>query len=311
MLFSAGVLLVLGLLASVQRAFSQDTVKDEKRDAAILWEPVDIPSRNLFHGPTSDGIRPNLKGMTFIGRQSGGNNLKYRVKDGSGREWVVKIADESRPEVAAVRLMWAIGYHTEIDQLVPQINIEKIGRYSNARFEARPESVKRGERWSWTTNPFIGTPEFNGLKLMMALIDNWDLKDDNNVILTEGGKSYYVVSDLGATFGSLAKRPQSRSGRSVGKVEGFTKTGFIKGTHDGILDLAYNGMADHLMKDISVEHARWLADLLIQLTDAQIKDAFRAANFSDEDADDYAWVVRERIKELDRVTRATEEAVKK
>ena len=196
--------------------------------------------------------------------------------------------------------------HTEIDQLVPEINIEKIGRYGNARFEARPAEVKRGERWSWTSNPFTGTPEFDGLKLMMALIDNWDLKDDNNVIFRENGKSYYMVSDLGATFGSLAKRPQSKSGRSVGSVDGFTKAAFIKGTHDGVIELAYNGMADNLMKGISVEHARWLASLLVQLTDAQIKDAFRAANYSDKDADDYTWALRERIKELDRITRTAE-----
>jgi hypothetical protein len=57
---------------------------------------------------------------------------------------------------------------------------------------------------------------------------------------------------------------------------------FIKGSRDGVIDFEYNGMADQLLKGIKVEHGRWLADLLLQLSDQQIRDAFRAANYSDE-----------------------------
>src|SRR5688572_9167685 len=134
---------------------SGQQASEMKTSGAILWEPVDIPSRDLFRGPTSEGIQPALEKVSFLGRQPGGNNLKYRVKDQNGREWVIKIADESQAEIAAVRLIWAIGYHTEIDHLVPRINIQKIGSYKNVRFEARPDSIKRGERWSWKNNPHI------------------------------------------------------------------------------------------------------------------------------------------------------------
>jgi hypothetical protein len=51
---------------------------------AVLWEPVDIPSRNLFLGPTSEGIIPALEKVTFLGRQSGGTNLKYKIRDANG-----------------------------------------------------------------------------------------------------------------------------------------------------------------------------------------------------------------------------------
>ena len=141
-------------------AEAQQTIEVKADSNAVLWEPVDIPSRNLLLGPTSEGIVPALDKVTFLGRQSGGNNLKYRIKDANDREWVVKIADESRAEVAAVRLLWAIGYRTEIDQIVKRLNIQKIGSFKNARFEARPETRKRGERWSWTakaSTPAVGT----------------------------------------------------------------------------------------------------------------------------------------------------------
>lgn len=272
------------------------------QEGAVIWEPVDVSSRNLFFGPLSEGVTPALEKVAFLGRQPGGNNLKYRIKDANDREWVVKIADESQAEVAAVRLLWAIGYKTEIDQIVKRINIDKIGSYKNARFEARPEFQKRGERWSWDNNPFAGTREFDGLKLMMAFVNNWDLKDDNNVIIHDGGKEYYIVSDLGSSFGKLSDKDYSRSGRSVSKPEDFYRSGFIKGVENGKLVLDYRGGRQELLEGIPVEHGRWLADLLVQLRDEQIADAFRAANYSDKAIILLTAAIRERINALDRAT---------
>jgi len=61
---------------------------------------------------------------------------------------------------------------------------------------------KRIGTWSWFKNPFVGTKELNGLKVMMALINDTDLKAENNDIYDEEGLEHrYVVSDLGASFG--------------------------------------------------------------------------------------------------------------
>lgn len=271
---------------------------------AIVWEQVDIASRDTFRGPTSEGIAPALEKVKFMGRQHGGNNLKYRVEDANGREWVVKIADESQAEVAANRLLWAIGYRTEIDQIVPRINIDGIGNYKNARFEARAKEIERGDRWSWSNNPLAGTKEFDGLRLMMAFVNNWDLKDDNNAIVTENGKAYLLVSDMGSSFGKLANSNTSRSGRSVNKAEHFAEANFIKAVNNGVLELDYRGGgADHL-KGITVENARWLVGLLTQLSDKQISDAFRAANHSNEDVNLYTQAVKDRIAALSKAVEA-------
>ena len=298
---------IFALLFTISLSSMVVSAQDEKAVAipsdVSIWEPVDIKSRDLFRGPTSDGIVPALEKVEFIGGQPGGNNLKFRLKDANGREWVAKIADESQAEVAATRLLWAIGYKTEIDQIVQRMNIEKLGSYKNARFEARPETIKRGERWSWTSNPFIGTKEFDGLRLMMAFINNWDLKDENNILITENGKTYMVVSDLGSSFGKLADKSKSRAGRSVNKPEHFAEAGFIKSVDNGVLVLDYRGMGEDYLKGIKVENARWLADLLLQLSDKQVADAFRAANYSAEDVALLAAAVKERIAQLDQATK--------
>ncbi len=61
--------------------------------------------------------------------------------------------------------------------------------------------------WPWRSNPFSGSEELDGLRIMMSLINNWDLTDENNAIherLRDGQvvARHYLVGDLGSSFGS-------------------------------------------------------------------------------------------------------------
>jgi hypothetical protein len=273
---------------------------------AVLWEKVNVASQDLYNGPGGTAMKPDLSKITFVEDEKGGNNLKFRIKDGSGRVWVAKIADESQAETAATRLLWAIGYKTEIDYLVPRLTIPGKETYENVRLEARPDGVEREGRWMWKENPFVGTDHFEGLKIMMALINNWDLKDDNTAILVSEGRQHYVISDLGSSFGRTSATSMpilTRFGRSVNKPEDYAKSSFIVGVKDGMLDLAYDGKQDHLMKDIKVEHARWLGRQLSQLSNKQISDAFRAANYSRADVRLMTNAVKKKIAQLNAPVR--------
>jgi hypothetical protein len=275
----------------------------------VLWEKVNISGRDVYNGPGGVAMKPDLSKITFIENEKGGNNLKFRIKDGSGRVWVAKIADESQAETAATRLLWAIGYKTETDYLVPRLTIPGKSTYQNVRLEARPDDVERDGRWMWKENPFVGTAHFEGLKIMMALINNWDLKDDNTAILVSGGQRHYVISDLGSSFGRTSATSVpilTRFGRSVNKPADYAKSSFIVGIDDGDLDLAYDGKQDHLMKNIKVEHARWLGRQLRQLSNKQISDAFRAANYSRSDVRLMTNAVKKKIAQLNAPVRSLE-----
>jgi hypothetical protein len=273
-----------------------------------LWTPVPVENRNLYLGAGGRAMRPDTRRVRLIRRETGGNNLKYRIRDARGRAWVAKIADESRPEVAANRLLWAIGYHTEVDYLVPYLTIPGKKRYQNVRLEARPADVRRGTTWTWDQNPFLGTREFQGLKIMMAFINNWDLKDDNNAVLISKGQRGFVVSDLGASFGKLPIGSAfilNRIDRSVGEPADFIDSTFIHGFNDdGTVDFAYKGKAKDVLKGITVEDVRWVYGLLGRLSDRQIRDAFRAANYSRSETDLYARAIRNRINELAAISRS-------
>jgi len=273
--------------------------------SGILWEPVDIKRQNLYYGPGGAAMRPNLRRVTLIRRETGGNNLKYRIRDASGRVWVAKIADESQPEVAAVRLLWAIGYKTEINYIAPTLRIPGKKIYHNASLELRPPGADREERWSWDDNPFNGTNEMAGLKIMMAMFNNWDLKDDNNLILKTANANYFVISDLGSSFGKLPVHSGiilNRIGRSVNDPSDYVKSDFIKGTREGEIEFSYKGKAVNLFEGVTVEQGRWLAALLTQLTDKQIADAFRAANYNATSVQTLSRAFRARINALSRAS---------
>src|ERR1044071_5652027 len=198
------------LIALIFSLASLDTnlvnAKKKKKEALtgtpVLWQqPDNISSRDLFLGPGGEAMRPDLRHLTFIKEEKGGYSKKYRVRDASGREWVAKIGKEAQSETSAVRLLYGLGYLTEVNYLVPRVTIPGKGTFNNVRFEARPGGWKRLEEWKWSKNPFVGTPELQGLKIMMALINNWDLKDSNNkiVYVEKDDELRYIISDLGAT----------------------------------------------------------------------------------------------------------------
>ncbi len=137
-IFVIGVFFAACLATSVA---AQQT-DDKLGSTPLLWEEVSIGERDLYWGPGGREMSPVMEGMKLVGRQVGGNNLKFRLREKSGREWVAKAADESQPEVAATRLLWAIGYPTEIDYIVPKVSIAKWGNYKNVRFEARPDGIE-------------------------------------------------------------------------------------------------------------------------------------------------------------------------
>lgn len=291
-------------LAAGFPAFSDDTSKDKKAKStgkAVLWhQPADIASLNLLLGPGGESMKPDLNKVTFIREEEGGYSKKYRVRDGAGNIWIAKISKEAQSEIAASRLLWAAGYYTDISYLAPSLTIEGKGTFENVRLEARPKDMERLDYWKWDSNPFIGSRQFQGLKVMMVLFDNWDIKDTNNRIVvaqndqTGDIEQRYIISDLGATLGKTG----GIISRTRNQPADFVKAKFIdeiKGNH---VDFHYSGKRKDVFRDITVDQAKWIGQILSRLSDEQISDAFRAANYSSQEVEMMTGAVRARINEL-------------
>jgi hypothetical protein len=304
--------LLIALLMLTGTADAQKRKKSKAKKASpemvgrhVMWEPGNISSRDLYLGPGGREMQPDLSSVTFIEKETGGANTKYRIRDGAGRTWVAKLGIEARPETAAVRLLYGLGYKTEINYLVPTITIPGKGTFRNVRLEMRPDNVDRKGEWKWKQNRFSGTQELQGLKIMQIFMTNWDVLDKQNEILeveTPRGKEYhYVISDLGRTFGKYGNNNLPifyRLGRKTGNPRAYSKASFVKGYEKGRIEWGIKGKNRGIYKDVTIGDARWLLDKLRGLSDRQIEDAFRAANYSPSEVTMYRTAAKRRITEL-------------
>jgi hypothetical protein len=132
--------------------------------------------------------------FSFVSEDLSRTTPKINVIDGRGVAWNVKWGVEATPSVFCTRLASACGYLTQTEYFVPKGRIDNVGKLSrarryvnkdgsfvNARFQLRTDSPKYlpGEYWPLSKNPFLDTPEFQGMRILMLLISNWDKRDSN------------------------------------------------------------------------------------------------------------------------------------
>jgi hypothetical protein len=289
---------------------------------AVLWQPpTDIACRDLYYGIGGPAGAPDTStAFTYVRRSTSGTQKKIIVEDIHGREWTVKFGPEARPETTATRIVWAVGYHVDQDYFVPYARI--VGQENiharDVRFERRDDGFKDIGNWKWKDNPFLGTLEFEGLKVVMALLKNWDIKKSNNEILTRKkaeGPCIYYISDLGATLGmtatfwnkmpSLGDLPPSSpfsTGKAKGNPTAFAHERFIDEVRGGrVYFHSHRTRFRETHNGVSVASARWMGNLLGSLSDKQLTDAFCAGGFDDAETRLYVSVLRARIMQLQRL----------
>jgi hypothetical protein len=294
-----------------------------------LWrDPGDISSRNLYYGPGGKVHEPQGT-FTFEKEDMEGSNPKFDVVDRDGVKWRVKMGDEARPETVASRLVWAVGYFANENYFMPVAHVQNMprlrrganlvspdGTVPNVRLKRHLKDQKKIGTWSWAKNPFTGTREWYGLRVLMAVINNWDLKDTNNSIYEVRGdhpEQLYVVTDLGSSFGSPGLNWVSK-----GNLAAYTRSRMIGRTSAEFIDFnvpappKLNTFVDipeltrrlglcWIGHHIPLTDVRWMAHLLAQLSPDQIRDAFRAAGYSPQEIEAYSRRVEQRIAELQKL----------
>jgi len=94
--------------------------------ASVLWQrPDDIASRNLLYGPGGKEHQPKGK-FKFIEEDLKGSSPKFKIEDEQGVRWKVKLGKEAQPETSATRLLWAVGYFTDEDYYLPELQVQAI-----------------------------------------------------------------------------------------------------------------------------------------------------------------------------------------
>lgn len=338
------VLLIVLLFGFSSLAYGQQKKKKKGEPLPagkpVVWrDPGDIAARDLRFGPGSSELAPQAP-FTFVAEIKTGVSPKFKVKDARGVNWSVKLGEEAQAETVATRLVWAMGYFADEAYYFDRVEVPNLPRLSRgqqfvegrtivrgARFEPKRKDVRRGAIWDWLQNPFVGTREFNGLKVLMVLLANYDTRLDNNQIYmvknaeTGEWEARHVVADIGATFGHVGGLGGRRAKNSL---EDFRAGKFVLNVENGMVNFDYNtkpkgaggafasifkpgygkrqANKEKAMRSIPVDDARWIGSLLSRLSDEQLRDAFRAANYDNATMEGFIAVLRGRINELTRLS---------
>jgi hypothetical protein len=297
----------------------------QSHHSAIWRDPGDVSRRDLGRGQG----QPPQPPFTFMEEHDTGSQPCVSVRDATGREWRVKWGSEVRTETFGTRLAWALGYFSEQTHFLPDGQIagtrdlrrarnciDEQQRFTEARFELSESGVVKhfdAHSWAWNDNPFVGTRELHGLKILMMLLSNWDNKDVRDVargsntaifehkVSRRRREARYLIIDWGAALGAWGNNVVQRGRWDVSAYAAQNES-FITGVEDGVVRWGYQGQrtAD-AAEGITVEDVRWFYTLAGRLTDEQLHAGLMASGAAPDEAGYFTAAIRARLDTLRQV----------
>jgi hypothetical protein len=284
---------------------------------AQVWQPTNIPSMNVRIGPDGeDAFAPDqIVSCNFVNKKLDGKSPKFACALPDGDELKVKYGQgngEVYATVAASRLLWALGFGA--DRIYP-VKVVCRGCSIDPRDPAqRPEKdavafgfavverkmpgheieTRHGSGWSWPELDMVredegGAPRTHrdALKLLAVFLQHTDSKPEQQRLLCLSGKPVegavpcarplMMLHDVGLTFGQANVYNRNSPGSTNFKEWRDAPVWKDKAKCIGDLPKSQSGTLEH--PQISEAGRQFLAGLLTQLTDAQLKDLFEVARF--------------------------------
>lgn len=277
---------------------------------AQVWQATDIASMNLKTGPAGPGAFPFQAEIdcAYLDKELSGKSPKFACMRAGDDELKVKFGGtngEVYAEVAATRLLWALGFGA--DHMYPvKVNCHGcpdefagIVRDNGDRFfdpttiERKMPGATLSDEWSWKELDSIdehagGAPPAHrdALKLLAVFLQHSDNKPTQQRLICLGvdkvpadgacSTPFILLQDVGVTFG----RATMFNGNTPSSMnfERWVSTPVFKsasGACIGNLSKSFTGTLGEPV--ISEAGRQFLAALLQQLTDAQLHDLFEVS----------------------------------
>jgi hypothetical protein len=284
---------------------------------AHVWTPTKVAAMNLKVGPQGPGALAPNETVTcdYVEKRMDGRSPKFTCRLASGDEVKIKYGKENGEvygEIAATRLFWALGFPA--DRWYP-VRVVCRGCPPDPRANSRPDSgevtfdpaalereaegqileVKDKSGWAVPELELVqetagGAPPAHrdALKLLAVFIQHTDSKPEQQRLMCAPGEQVgpdgepclhttMMVGDLGLTFGHANVYNRNSVGSVNFEQWSRTKIWSDEKTCTGDISRSQTGTLDH--PRISEAGRKFLADLLMQLTDAQLRDLFEVARF--------------------------------
>jgi hypothetical protein len=306
-----------------------------------VWMPGDIPSKNLRLGPQDDnGFQPEaVVNCNYVEEKQTGTP-KFDCELSPDDTIRVKYGDangEIYSEVASSRLLWALGFGADrvypvkvvckdcpADPMKSHKKVEGSREFNAAvverKFAGDEIELSKDSGWAWVELSFVdqtsgGAPlaHRDALKLLAAMIQHTDSKPQQQRLVCldqvhgmtaqEEGRCkhpFMLINDLGKTFGQATLTNADK--KSSVNFESWSKTPMWKDAEECVAQLSksFTGSLEH--PKIGESGRQFLADLLSQLSDRQLRDMFEVARFTKRDpkvsVDDWVRVFKEKRDEI-------------
>jgi hypothetical protein len=309
----AVVLIVSAASACATLGTHAATKKEDPRKAVIersqVWSPTDVSSKDLKAGPSGPGAFQFRETVTckYLDKKLSGHSPKFACVIGEDDEVKVKFGGnngEVYGEVLATRLLWALGFPA--DRMYP-VNVickgcpeEFLGierpngesRFDPAVIERKTDGTEWGEKgWSWKeldqTDGERAAPRAHrdALKLLAVFMQHSDSKPQQQRIVCQSKAKWpdpsscadplLMISDVGLTFGR-ATRSNANEPSAV-NLKAWMETPVWKDDEQCVGNLPKSFTGTLSEPEIGEAGRRFLADLLMQLSDRQLADLFEAA----------------------------------
>lgn len=302
---------------------------------AQVWIPGDVAAKNLRFGPQDgNGFQPEeVVTCDFVEKKQSGTP-KFDCAITPDDEIRVKFGEDNGEiysEVAATRLLWALGFGA--DRVYPvkvvcrgcpeapmkdEKKTDAVRRVDAAVVERkmRGDEISEDTGWEWVELTFVdqtagGAPlaHRDALKLLAAMIQHTDNKPEQQRLVCldrvqglepqEDGSCrhpFMLVHDVGKTFGKATLTNADE--KSAVNFDAWSSTPIWKdaGACVAHLSKSFSGSLEH--PKISEAGRQFLSDLLARLSDAQLRDMFGVARFTQRDPghsiDDWVRVFKEK-----------------
>lgn len=296
---------------------------------ALIWRHSgNLSAADVEAGPTKAPAPP----FRFVEEHDTGSQPCVSVRDRQNRVWRVKWGQEVHTEVFGTRLAWACGYFAEPSYFIATGEItgakdlrratpciDEQGHFTDARFELDEHGVTKhfdAHGWAWNDNPFVGLPEFSGLKILMMLMSNWDNKDVRDVARGSNTAIFecrvdntlearYLIIDWGAALGAWGNNILQR-GRWDPAAFAAQNELFITGVEGNVVTWGYQGQRTiDIVDHITLEDVRWFDRTAQGVSDAHLRAALRASGATAEEVEQFTAALRGRLERIREVAGAT------
>ena len=281
---------------------------------AQVWAPTDIPSLDMKAGPQGEGAFAPGATLTCdkTGERGGGRSPKFYCRLSKNDELKVKYGasnGEVFAEVVSSRLLWALGFGA--DRMYPVRVVcrgcsadpwrDPLPAPSPVTFD--PASVERklpgktleskpDSGWKWPELDLVeearggaSLAQRDALKLLAVMIKHTDSKAAQQRLICLPGaedekagtcsRPFMMVNDLGVTLGS-ATFTNSNSKGSL-NFSNWSAARIWKDPDRCVTDMKKSFTGSLSSPRIGEAGRTFLADLLVQLSDEQIRDLFEVA----------------------------------